>query len=352
MSFLDYLLYSNKELRERDAKAALPGLIAKKKAFENAPESDLYAPEGPSQPLTPEEEVAMAIAYVTLGVNPNTQAMADETTARTAGLGIRNDMLERGSAATTDPTMLLNAGNKLTVAPRARVADGVIYDQYSGDLISETPGGAALTAKRSAEAYEQGLLNDALDEVLSDPTLSQSVRADVANRNSVAKSERIKVRGADGSEQYSFGTRDLSGTMVHTPEVDQQGKPLMVAPSASDRDYTLDKSPDRLRQEAWVRAGQRVEAERKASFKLDQRYDEEYADRRLTVFREEMNDESALPPGPNSPIITDTTQKRSYAPADDVRYIHARNALNRGANMDEVRKQMEAMGLDPKLVGL
>ncbi|MDH5548077.1 MAG: hypothetical protein OEZ43_21065 [Gammaproteobacteria bacterium] len=294
-------------LQRDKKKTELVNLLTKKRNRDDELSGDLQlrnaselGPELPylTEKLTPEDEVAMAIAYDVLGINPNTQALADEAVSRTAGNTVRNRMLEKGEQATNDPIMLMNAGNKLSVSPRFKANENTVLDQYSGEIVQETPLGTARTAKTSQEAFGIGLRNDALSDVL-DTVTNDAMKANIANKNSVVHTGRAKVVDKNGIPRYADYSVGLDGRARYSIATDSEtGEPLKAYNSSSSgRSHRLDKSKKTIELEAWDAALKQVHDERKLARKLGEKYDNDYSTRALKVYRDRLNDPTALAPG-------------------------------------------------------
>lgn len=111
------------------------------------------------------------------------------------------------------------------------------------------------TAK--SKALEQDLRLEALSNALDTPGLDPLLGADIANKNTISKPTRIKVRQKDGQDVFFDEFRTATGTRVERVE-DANGRPLRVPPTAgsglttSQRDVSdLVKTFGITRKEAW-----------------------------------------------------------------------------------------------------
>lgn len=223
----------------------------------NDPHADLQAQlrneelnRAPTDNRESVESVRRMLAMVDAGMNPKQIAEAREIEMRRAML--EEVLAERGFT----PEQIANAANRLDVSP-GRADSGRLYNRFDPEAgyttispdvmaletkrLDEAGAARALTGERMARTRDIDMRTDALQDVLADESLSPTMAADVVNKRTVNKPQRVKVRRADGREEYFDATPNLSGGFDYSPVTDASGERILSEGSTSDSDTALQK---------------------------------------------------------------------------------------------------------------
>ncbi|HEX2796915.1 MAG TPA: hypothetical protein VHN38_07495 [Immundisolibacter sp.] len=333
-------------------------------------------------------QLAQSVALARAGLDPSKMAAA-----RTEAL--RGNLLADNAGALT-PDARVNAANKQDVSP-VRSEGGVFYDRFNREVpfIGMSEPAAALAdsrwaASRASDA-RAGLSNaqqqtanlrlQALQEALNQPGLDPLMGADIANANTVAKPQRVKVKGEAGDVYYDALPKP-GGGFDYRPATDAAGKPVAVPVSESgDAGTALQKDTAFISQVLNLPAQEAIRYKLESRGKGDQALRDDVSLRLLSdprtgrlattdpakfnaqvdaVFKV-LRPGQAVPPVPGpaaAPAAAAPAAARPAAQAapaaptpagqDDPRYEEARAAVARGADPAKVRQRLQSMGLDPR----
>jgi hypothetical protein len=173
----------------------------------------------------PEQQAELDLVMQTLGLNARDLAASRESEARTQGLLEALPQLETAEQKA-------NVVNKLDVSP-IRMSAGVAYDRFNRDqpIVDESSAIEALADYRTQKAGETAARLKALSGVLEDEQTDPLLAADIANKRTVAKTDRIKVQRENGDIVYMDAIRQPDGTFrIVTPTAGAE--PLRVPPAS------------------------------------------------------------------------------------------------------------------------
>ena len=136
------------------------------------------------------------------------------------------------------PNPEFSPGDELLVAEMMKARD------IDPRTLSNVREAEALADKRSSEADAAGLRLGALKEVLKNPSLHPTMKAAVANKNTVYKPTRVKIRRPDGSTGFADAVPRLDGAFDYYDARNQNNALLQVPPSTPG---TLQKDAEFLK---------------------------------------------------------------------------------------------------------
>jgi hypothetical protein len=232
-----------------------------------------------------------------------------------------------------------------------KLSGGTAYNRYDTEnpILGETPALQALGRLRNAQIDTEGTKQQAnqaragyfdsraadvdvrrqiIEEATRNPDADPLLKLDAANKKPTFKSEKIKVKRADGSTVYMDRTPNLTGGFDYAPARDAAGQDLIVPPAerAPERSTATAKDAQLIAETYGIPYEQALE------IKL---MDGPQRSRALRKLKE--------------------TQARTGAgggsakadPKTDAVYQQARQAIAAGAKAEAVKARLKSMGLDP-----
>ncbi|MEQ8231211.1 MAG: hypothetical protein RKL32_05815, partial [Gammaproteobacteria bacterium] len=180
------------------------------------------------------------------GIDPSAIMATRDTELRR---GAVEDLYRGGQI---NPYAYLDALGGKEVSPFRFSANG-IGNRYTGDY-TQTGAGDALTEKRRQEglaaaaragnsdaladynrerAAGEGFRNQVIEDILGEP-INPLVAADVVNKRTVAKPQRVKVNRRDGSQAFYDAVPNAQGGFDYSPAGTMSGDPLVSEPGGDD----------------------------------------------------------------------------------------------------------------------
>lgn len=180
------------------------------------------------------------------GVDPSAIMATRDTELRRGAV----EGLYRGGQLS--PHAYVDALGGKEVSPYRFSANGV-GNRYTGDY-TQTDAGSALTEKRRLEglaaearagnsdalaeynrarASGEGFRNQVIEDILSEPN-NPLVAADIVNKRTVAKPQRVKVNRRDGTQVYYDARPNLQGGFDYSLAGTAPGEPIVSAAGGDD----------------------------------------------------------------------------------------------------------------------
>lgn len=213
------------------------------------------------------------------------------------------------------------------IAWKHEQAQSEIARQRATDALTNLRGQQSQTelarqGKLGAEQTDQSVRTQALQDFFNNSN-NPLLKADAANKKSLFKGDKIKVKMPDGTAAYYNRTLKADGTYDYSPAQDAAGEPIRV-PSQEFKD------------EAGT-AHQKEARDLAQSFGIP--YEEALG---IT-----MSDGATRSMAISKLIKARQARKAAGGTVENPAYQQARNAINKGADAAKVRERLKSMGLDP-----
>ncbi|WP_448215310.1 hypothetical protein [Endozoicomonas sp. 2B-B] len=196
---------------------------------------DLSSRQVPLRPVTFDrgDELRMAQQMKLAGIDPG--AIAQDKMAAE-----RLSLMQRAGSEIDNPYALANIANKLDASP-VRHSGGITYDRFNAEkpILSMTDAVLYDGQSKRHQALMDEMRYKQLAKIWADPDTPEFVKTDALNNKSITKTDRVKVVGKDGKEQYSDAILTPSGWR-YAPATDSTNQPLQVP--ASGEATTLSKN--------------------------------------------------------------------------------------------------------------